>query len=127
MAELNSPTAVEQILGRVLRKPRARRKTRDMLNRAYAFVASSSFQTVAERLKDGLVDSACFNRLEAELLARQHCAFEFEDERADFIHKSDALPHASSVSAGAAVAAIAKLSPYLRSHIHRGSPKIEVI
>lgn len=61
VAELNSPTAVEQILGRILRMPKARRKRRDTLNRAYAFVASNSFQTVAERLKDGLVDGAGFD------------------------------------------------------------------
>lgn len=117
VAELNSPTAVEQILGRVLRMPRARRKTRDLLNRAYAFVASNSFQTVAERLKDGLVDGAGFNRLEAELLVKQHGAFEFEDERADYVHKSDALPHTPSASTEAVVAAIDKLPPSLKQRV----------
>lgn len=117
VAELNSPTAVAQILGRVLRMPKARRKTRDILNRAYAFVASNSFQTVAERLKDGLVDGAGFNRLEAELLVKQHGAFEFDDERADYIHKSDALPHAPSASAEAVVAAIEKLPPSLKVRV----------
>ncbi len=117
VAELNSPTAVEQILGRVLRMPKARRKTRDVLNRAYAFVASNSFQTVAEQLKDGLVDGAGFNRLEAEMLVKQHGSFEFEDERADYVHKSEALPDAPSASAEAVVAAIAKLPPSMKLRV----------
>ena len=75
VAELNSPTAVEQILGRVLRMPKARRKTRDVLNRAYAFVASNSLPNLAERLKDGLVDGAGFDRLEAEQLVKAHGGF----------------------------------------------------
>lgn len=117
VAELNSPTAVEQILGRVLRMPKARRKTRDVLNRAYAFVASNSFQTVAERLKDGLVDGAGFDRLEAEQLVKQHGAFDWPEERADHIHKSEALPDAPSATAEAVVAAIAKLPPSLKVRV----------
>lgn len=117
VAELNSPTAVEQILGRVLRMPKARRKTRDVLNRAYAFVASNSFQTVAERLKDGLVDGAGFDRLEADQLVRQHGAFEWAEDRADFIHKSDALPNAPSASAEAIGAAIAVLPASLKARL----------
>jgi len=117
VAELSSPTAVEQILGRVLRMPKARRKTRDMLNRAYAFVASNSFQTVAERLKDGLVDGAGFDRLEAEQLVKPHGAFEWAEERADFIHKSDALPDAPSATPEAIGAAIEKLPPSLKARV----------
>jgi len=117
VAELNSPTAVEQILGRVLRMPKARRKTRDVLNRAYAFVASSSFQTVAERLKDGLVDGAGFDRLEADQLVKPHGAFEFEDERADFEHKSDALPDTPGAAAQDVAAAIDRLPPMLKARV----------
>ena len=117
VAELNSPTAVEQILGRVLRMPKARRKTRDVLNRAYAFVASDNFQTVAEKLKDGLVEGAGFDRLEAEQLVKQHGALEFEDERADFTHKSDALPEVASASVEHVVAAIDKLPPSLKARV----------
>lgn len=63
VAELRASTAVEQILGRVLRMPNARRKGRPELNRAYAFATSSSFEETAKALKDALVDSG-FNRLE---------------------------------------------------------------
>ena len=117
VAELNSPTAVEQILGRILRMPKARRKRRDTLNRAYAFVASNSFQTVAERLKDGLVDGAGFNRLEAEQLVKVHGSFEFEDERANYVHKSDALPDVPGATVEDVTAAISKLPSTLKTRV----------
>ncbi len=69
VAELYSATAVEQILGRVMRLPQARRKQQAELNQAYAFVASSNFISAAERLKDGLVQNG-FERIEAERLVR---------------------------------------------------------
>ena len=65
VATLRSATAVEQILGRILRMPRAEKKTRPMLNRAYAFVRSPHFFVAAEALRDQLVKSAGFNRQEA--------------------------------------------------------------
>lgn len=57
VAEMSSSKAVEQILGRVLRMPQARRKQREDLNNAYAFVASSRFDEAAKALKDGLIAS----------------------------------------------------------------------
>jgi type III restriction enzyme len=65
VANLHSATAVEQILGRILRMPRAERKTRPALNRAYAFVCSPHFFVAAEMLRDQLVKSAGFDRREA--------------------------------------------------------------
>jgi len=65
VAEQLSPVAVEQILGRVLRMPRAQRKQRDALNQAYAFVSAQSFDAAAKRLRDGLVEGAGFDPLEA--------------------------------------------------------------
>jgi type III restriction enzyme len=117
VAELSSPTAVEQILGRVLRMPKARRKTRDVLNRAYAFVASNNFQAVAERLKDGLVDGAGFDRLEVEQLVKQHGAFEWAEDGPDFVHKSDALPEAPGATVEAVNAAISRLPPRLKQRV----------
>jgi type III restriction enzyme len=57
VAEISKGSAVEQILGRVLRMPKAQRKQRDDLNNAYAFVASTRFQDAAQALKDGLIAS----------------------------------------------------------------------
>ena len=57
VAEMGSSKAVEQILGRVLRMPKAKRKQRVDLNNAYAFVASTKFDEAAKALKDGLIAS----------------------------------------------------------------------
>ena len=64
VAELRSSTYVEQILGRIMRLPSARRKKNGLLNRAYAFVASPNFAEVANALVDGLVENG-YNRQEA--------------------------------------------------------------
>lgn len=69
VAEQKSPRAVEQILGRVLRLPRAARKNREDLNRAYAFATTTSFQHAAATLRDGLVSNG-FERIEAQALVR---------------------------------------------------------
>jgi type III restriction enzyme len=59
----NSSTAAEQVLGRILRMPYARKKTRPELNESYAFVTSSDFQATIESLRDGLVKNG-FERQE---------------------------------------------------------------
>lgn len=64
VADIHSPRAVEQILGRVLRMPHARRKQHEGLNVAYAFAASAHFAHAASSLYDALVESG-FQRLEA--------------------------------------------------------------
>ncbi len=69
VAEQKSPRAVEQLLGRVLRLPRATRKKREDLNRAYAFATTTSFQSAANTLRDGLVNNG-FERVEAKALVR---------------------------------------------------------
>jgi type III restriction enzyme len=65
----STSTALEQILGRVLRMPRAQRKQREALNKAYAFAVSQRIVEVAESLRDGLV----------------HAGFERQDVK-DLIH-----------------------------------------
>ncbi len=69
VAEQKSARAVEQILGRVLRLPNAKRKQREELNRAYAFATTTSFQHAAKTLQDGLVNNG-FQRVEAETLVK---------------------------------------------------------
>lgn len=54
--EVRSNTAVEQLLGRVLRMPFAKRRQTEALNCAYANLASTSFADIANRLTDRLVD-----------------------------------------------------------------------
>ena len=65
MAALHSATAVEQLLGRVLRQPAARRRGNRLLNQSYAFVVSRSFAETANALRDRLVIGAGFERREA--------------------------------------------------------------
>lgn len=60
-----SATAVEQVLGRVLRMPHVRRKECEPLNRSYAYVVSNALAETVKGLKDGLVQSG-FERIEAK-------------------------------------------------------------
>ncbi|MAN65213.1 DEAD/DEAH box helicase family protein [uncultured Hyphomonas sp.] len=117
VGELKSATAVEQILGRVLRMPQARRKTRDTLNRAYAFVASKNFNDTAGNLKDGLVVGAGFDRLEAEELVKAHSGFQFSEERGDYQHESDAIPDTPDSKPADVINAIQKLPPSIRNKV----------
>ncbi|HMZ70143.1 MAG TPA: DEAD/DEAH box helicase family protein [Pseudomonadales bacterium] len=64
MASLSSATAVEQLLGRVLRQPNARHFADPLLNRSYAFVVSRNFAETAGALRDRLVAGAGFERRE---------------------------------------------------------------
>lgn len=64
MAALHSATAVEQLLGRVLRQPGARHREARALNQSYAFVVSRNFAETASALRDRLVAGAGFERRE---------------------------------------------------------------
>jgi type III restriction enzyme len=66
VADMNSATAVEQLLGRVLRLPYAKERVNKELENAYAFVASSKTTEVINSLKDSLVNNG-FEQLEADL------------------------------------------------------------
>lgn len=64
MASLSSATAVEQLLGRILRQPGASQRRAAALNQSYAFVVSRSFAETAGALRDRLVEGAGFERRE---------------------------------------------------------------
>ena len=65
VANTKSATAVEQLLGRVLRMPYAKERTQADLNKAYAHVSSKSWPHAVSELKDRLV-SMGFEQQEAE-------------------------------------------------------------
>lgn len=65
LQSVRSGKDVEQLLGRVLRMPYARRCVSDELNRAWAFVVSQDFQTEALALRDKMVQSMGFDAMEA--------------------------------------------------------------
>ena len=66
MAALHSATAVEQLLGRVLRQPQAQHRAHPALNQSYAFVVSRDFAATANALRDRLVQGAGFERREVQ-------------------------------------------------------------
>jgi type III restriction enzyme len=72
VSAISTPRSVEQILGRILRMPQARRKRRKELNFAYAFAASDNFIQTANSLRDALIDGAGFQKMEAADLVESH-------------------------------------------------------
>ena len=91
LAEQTSATAVEQILGRILRMPKAKLKQRTALNQAYAFVASANFNETARQLKDGLVEGAGFNRAEVNSLVAEQSDLGLERIVNEIEHVSDPI------------------------------------
>ncbi len=74
---LSSATAVEQLLGRVLRMPYAKLRGRDSLNRAYAHVCEATFAHAAGALVDRLVGGMGFEALDvASMIAPQMPLFD---------------------------------------------------
>ncbi len=65
LKETRSATAIEQIVGRILRLPNARAKQHPDLNCAYAFSVSDSLPEVLNELREAL-ESNGFTRAEAE-------------------------------------------------------------
>lgn len=61
---VRSATAVEQLLGRVLRMPYARRRASEVLNRAYAHVSEPHFGEAAAALADRLIQGMGFEALD---------------------------------------------------------------
>lgn len=69
---IRSGTAIEQLLGRVLRMPYATPRTRPALNRAYAHVTEASTGLAANALADRLIDGMGFDPLDmASMIAPQ--------------------------------------------------------
>jgi len=69
ISNLRSSTAVEQILGRILRMPYVKERKHEELNRAYAYATSSNFIESANALTEALVESG-FERFEAKAMVR---------------------------------------------------------
>lgn len=67
LQNMNSAVDVEQLLGRVLRMPYARKRPLDSLNKAYAHVIAESVAQAASLLKDRMVANMGFNKWEADL------------------------------------------------------------
>ena len=66
MANLRNSKPVEQVLGRILRMPRATPNAFPELNQSYAFSTHGHFLTAAHALKDALVEGAGFGEKDAQ-------------------------------------------------------------
>jgi len=66
VANVQSATSVEQLLGRVMRMPFARRHKHRELNRAYTHVPETQFSHAAHALRDKLVGKMGFEKDEAD-------------------------------------------------------------
>jgi type III restriction enzyme len=116
VADQFSATAVEQLMGRVLRMPKARLKRRDALNRAYAYVASTNFDETAQKLKDGLVEGAGFNKLEADMIISPQHDMGFDEAAEQYQYESDPM-EAENVPVEAITTALGKLPPSVKSEL----------
>ena len=82
LQKLSSATAVEQLLGRVLRMPYASRRGREALNRAYAHVCEAQFSSAAHELADRLINNMGFEALDvASMLVQQSVLPIFEENQ----------------------------------------------
>ena len=80
LQKLSSATAVEQLLGRVLRMPYASRRGREALNRAYAHVCEAQFSTAAHELADRLINNMGFEALDVASMVVQQTALPLFEE-----------------------------------------------
>lgn len=127
VAEIKSAKSVEQLLGRILRMPGARRKTDDALNRAYAFVASADFTKTAETLTDGLVEGNGYNRLEAAELVKAQTALDFPEADPAYEHKSDPLDFAGEFREEDVTGALDRLPAQLKARVRYDATTREIV
>jgi type III restriction enzyme len=80
LQRLSSATAVEQLLGRVLRMPYATPRGRAALNRAYAHVCEAEFSSAAHALADRLINHMGFEALDVASMIAQQSALPLFDE-----------------------------------------------
>lgn len=73
VAQSQSKTAMEQILGRVMRLPYVEKNNHTDLNKAYAFVTSTNFQDVLDNMKDAVIEMGFEKQYAKEL-------FEYDPE-----------------------------------------------
>lgn len=83
VANLGARVAVEQIIGRVIRMPYAKRKSDEMLNRSYVFASAPNFSEAANKIIKGLEDNGY--------------------SRADFVGATDAEKYSDPLEAKKAI------------------------
>jgi type III restriction enzyme len=91
VAPQKSERSVEQILGRILRLPHAKRKMQEELNSAFAFATTTSFQKTASMLAEGLVANG-FEREEATYLVQGVATLPGVEPGGDAYHYAVPIP-----------------------------------
>jgi len=94
--QVSSSKDAEQLLGRVLRMPYAKRRVIEDLNRAYAHLSTNSLAQAAKELADKLI-SMGFEELEVATFLRQQDStqgdlFDSDDSEKQPMNKTSALP-----------------------------------
>lgn len=89
---MRSATAVEQLLGRVLRMPYGRPRSRPALNKAYAHVTESETGLAANALADRLIDGMGFDPLDLASMLTPQLPLGLPDDGPLFRHLAPALP-----------------------------------
>ena len=100
LAGTQSETAVEQLLGRVLRQPGAVARTTAALNQSYACIMSADFTSAASALRDRLVAGAGFERRAVEEFVRasnpEQARFDLGARQARIVMTPVAVPLAAT-------------------------------
>ncbi|OIO20598.1 hypothetical protein AUJ17_04510 [Candidatus Micrarchaeota archaeon CG1_02_47_40] len=80
VANIGSKIAVEQIIGRIMRMPYAKKKQNEDLNRSYVFASARNFNEAANQIISGLEDNG-FSKLDLILAGSKKTSYEFDVER----------------------------------------------
>lgn len=86
LQKLSSATAVEQLLGRVLRMPYASPRGREALMRAYAHVCEARFSTAAHELADRLINNMGFEALDVASMVVQQSVLPLFEQNQPLAH-----------------------------------------
>lgn len=81
LANVGAKISVEQIIGRILRMPYAKRKENEELNRSYIFASAKNFNEAAESIISGLEDNG-YSRSDFIDGSKKEQKYELEVERA---------------------------------------------
>lgn len=81
VANIGSKVAVEQIIGRIVRMPNAKRKENEALNRSYVFASAKNFQEASGQIISGL-ESNGFSKLDLINATNKDQKYELDVERA---------------------------------------------
>lgn len=81
LANVGAKISVEQIIGRILRMPYAKRKGNEELNRSYIFASAKNFNEAAESIISGLEDNG-YSRSDFIDGSKKEQKYELEVERA---------------------------------------------